>query len=128
MNQYHDLVNHILTHGTRKENRTGVDTISTFGYYYEHDLRDGFPLLTTKRISWKNIVIENLWFLSGDPGISCCIATAASSGMPGPMRVVMCPARTGTSGGSSRCMVIIQGVVKRMTRSCGCLRRCAATR
>lgn len=65
MQQYLDLVQHILAQGTRKENRTGVDTISTFGYYYEHDMRTGFPLLTTKSISWKNIVIELLWFLSG---------------------------------------------------------------
>ena len=65
MKQYVDLVSHVLQVGTRKTNRTGVDTISTFGYYYEHDLRDGFPLLTSKAISWKNIVIELLWFLSG---------------------------------------------------------------
>jgi thymidylate synthase len=65
MRQYRDLVKHVLANGTRKENRTGVDTWSTFGYYYEHDLRDGFPLLTTKAVSWKNIVIELLWFLSG---------------------------------------------------------------
>ena len=54
-----------MKHGTRKENRTGVDTISTFNYNYTVDLDDGFPLLTTKKISWKNIVVENLWFLSG---------------------------------------------------------------
>lgn len=65
MKQYHDLVRHVLEHGTRKPNRTGVDTISTFNVNYEVDLADGFPLLTTKAMSWKNIVIENLWFLSG---------------------------------------------------------------
>jgi thymidylate synthase len=70
MKQYHELVQHILDNGTRKENRTGVDTISTFGYYFEHDLREGFPLLTTKNISWKNIVVEMLWFLSGQQDIS----------------------------------------------------------
>lgn len=70
MKQYSDLVRHVLDHGTRKENRTGVDTISTFGYYYEHDLRDGFPLLTTKNVSWKNIVVEMLWFLSGQTDIA----------------------------------------------------------
>ncbi len=69
MKAYQDLVQHILNVGTRKENRTGVDTLSTFGYYYEHDMRAGFPLLTTKKISWKNIVIENLWFLSGDTSV-----------------------------------------------------------
>jgi thymidylate synthase len=70
MKQYSDLIKHVLAHGTRKENRTGVDTISTFGYYYEHDMRDGFPLLTTKAVSWKNIVVEMLWFLSGQTDIA----------------------------------------------------------
>lgn len=65
MKQYLDLVQHVLTNGTRKENRTGVDTISTFNYNYEVDIQQGFPMLTTKEISWKNIVIELLWFLSG---------------------------------------------------------------
>src|SRR5579864_3482519 len=55
--------------GTRKPNRTGVDTLSTFNVNYEIDLREGFPLLTTKEISWKNIVVENLWFLSGETHI-----------------------------------------------------------
>jgi thymidylate synthase len=64
--QYLDLVQAVLEKGTRKPNRTGVDTISTFNENYEIDLRQGFPLLTTKEISWKNIVVENLWFLSGE--------------------------------------------------------------
>jgi thymidylate synthase len=67
--QYLDLVREVLTVGTRKPNRTGVDTISTFNHNYEIDLRQGFPLLTTKEISWKNIVVENLWFLSGETHI-----------------------------------------------------------
>jgi thymidylate synthase len=66
---YLDVVREVLTHGTRKPNRTGVDTLSTFNWNYEIDVREGFPLLTTKQISWKNIVVENLWFLSGDPSI-----------------------------------------------------------
>lgn len=69
MKQYLDVVREVLQKGTRKENRTGVDTISTFNINYELDLRDGFPLLTTKEVSWKNIVVENLWFLSGDTHI-----------------------------------------------------------
>lgn len=56
----------VLDKGTRKENRTGVDTLSTFNINYEIDVAEGFPLLTTKEISWKNIVVENLWFLSGE--------------------------------------------------------------
>lgn len=69
MKAYLDIVREVLATGTRKENRTGVDTISTFNINVEHDLAEGFPLLTTKAISWKNIVVENLWFLSGDPDI-----------------------------------------------------------
>ncbi|MGI9310483.1 MAG: thymidylate synthase [bacterium] len=70
MKQYLDAVRETLRDGTRKPNRTGVDTISTFNINYEIDLADGFPLLTTKAISWKNIVIENLWFLSGSADIA----------------------------------------------------------
>ncbi len=69
MKVYLDTVREVLAHGTRRENRTGIDTLSTFNINYEIDLQAGFPLLTTKEISWKNIVVENLWFLSGDPRI-----------------------------------------------------------
>lgn len=69
MKQYLDAVKEVLRDGKRKENRTGVDTISTFNINYEIDLSEGFPLLTTKEISWKNIVVENLWFLSGQTHI-----------------------------------------------------------
>ncbi len=69
MRQYLDAVREILRVGTRKENRTGIDTLSTFDISYKIDLREGFPLLTTKKINWKNIIVENLWFLSGEPHI-----------------------------------------------------------
>ena len=69
MQQYLDVVSHVINTGTRKVNRTGVDTLSTFNVNYEVDLNQGFPLLTTKEVSWKNIVIENLWFLSGNTDI-----------------------------------------------------------
>jgi thymidylate synthase len=70
MKQYIELVQHVLDTGTRKENRTGIDTISTFNHNFEVDLKYGFPLLTTKSVSWKNIVVELLWFLSGQTDIS----------------------------------------------------------
>ncbi len=70
MKQYLDAVRAVLEKGERKENRTGVDTISTLGVHYNIDLREGFPLLTTKKISWKNIVVEMLWFLSGSTNIN----------------------------------------------------------
>ncbi len=66
---YLAAVREVLATGTRKENRTGVDTISTFNINYSIDLEQGFPLLTTKKISWKNIVVEMLWFLSGQTHI-----------------------------------------------------------
>ena len=69
LRQYLNVVETVLQHGVRKINRTGVDTLSTFNINYEIDLREGFPLLTTKEISWKNIVVENLWFLSGQRNI-----------------------------------------------------------
>ena len=69
MKQYLDVVKHVIETGARKSNRTGVDTISTFNVNYQIDLTEGFPLLTTKEVSWKNIVIENLWFLSGSTDI-----------------------------------------------------------
>ena len=69
MQQYLDAIREVLSKGARKPNRTGVDTLSTFNINYEIDLRQGFPLLTTKEISWKNIVVENLWFLSGETSI-----------------------------------------------------------
>lgn len=69
MKEYNEIVLEVLDRGTRKENRTGVDTISCFNINKTYDLRRGFPLLTGKRMSWWNIVAENLWFLSGDPKI-----------------------------------------------------------
>ena len=70
MKVYLDTVREVLDRGARKPNRTGVDTISAFNINYGIDLAEGFPLLTTKKISWKNIVIENLWFLSGERDIA----------------------------------------------------------
>lgn len=69
-NVYLSAVQECLELGTRKPNRTGVDTLSTFNINYKIDLAKGFPLLTTKKMSWKNIVVEMLWFLSGHKDIS----------------------------------------------------------
>src|SRR5689334_21609797 len=66
MKQYHNLLKKVLSNGVKQKNRTGVDTISIFGEYVTFDLREGFPLLTTKKVHFKGIVTELLWFLAGD--------------------------------------------------------------
>ncbi len=66
MKQYHDLLKSILANGTEHHDRTGVGTISHFGYQTRFDLRDGFPIVTTKKIPFRWIAEELFWFLSGD--------------------------------------------------------------
>lgn len=70
MQQYHDLMRHVLKTGVRKSNRTGIDTIACFGYQNRYDLSEGFPLVTTKRVHTKSIIHELLWFLKGDTNIA----------------------------------------------------------
>lgn len=69
MKQYLDLCQHILDTGTKKGDRTGTGTYSVFGYQMRFDLAEGFPLLTTKRMAFRLIVSELLWFLKGDTNI-----------------------------------------------------------
>src|SRR3989337_3079283 len=66
MRQYLDLMQHVLSHGARKNDRTGTGTLSIFGAQLRFDLNAGFPLLTTKKLHLKSIVHELLWFLKGD--------------------------------------------------------------
>lgn len=65
MKQYHDLLRHILENGVRHNDRTGVGTISTFGYQTRFDLGEGFPIVTTKRVPFRWVAEELFWFLSG---------------------------------------------------------------
>lgn len=69
MKQYHELLRHVLENGVVKSDRTGVGTISVFGYENRYNLQDGFPLLTTKKMHTKSIIHELLWFLKGDTNI-----------------------------------------------------------
>ena len=67
--QYQELLKTILTHGTVKKDRTGTGTKSIFGYTIRHNMSEGFPVLTTKKMAWNTMVTELMWFLRGDTNI-----------------------------------------------------------
>lgn len=67
--QYKELLEHIIRFGVNKQDRTGIGTKSIFGWQIRHNMKEGFPLLTTKKLHWNSIVTELLWFLKGDTNI-----------------------------------------------------------
>lgn len=69
MKQYLEMLEHIQKNGSVKTDRTGTGTLSTFGYQTRYDLKDTFPLLTTKKVHWPSVVHELLWFISGDTNV-----------------------------------------------------------
>lgn len=93
MQQYHDFLNHILTNGSYKDDRTSTGTYSIFGYQMRFDLSKGFPLVTTKYIHMKSIIHELLWFINGDTnnkyltdnGVNIWTAWANQQGELGPI-------------------------------------------
>ena len=78
MKQYHKLLRYILDQGVRKDDRTGTGTVSVFGYQMRFDLSEGFPLLTTKKVHFKSIVHELLWFIAGDTNIRYLVKNGVS--------------------------------------------------
>ncbi len=69
MKSYLALLDHVMTNGSDRTDRTGTGTRSVFGYQWRHNLNDGFPLLTTKKVHWKSVLVELIWFLRGDTNV-----------------------------------------------------------
>jgi thymidylate synthase len=96
MLQYLDLLRHVRTHGTHKEDRTGTGTLSVFGHQMRFDLAAGFPVVTTKKLHLRSIIHELLWFIRGDTNVKYL---RDNGGTNGPTLTAIWARCTGSSGG-----------------------------
>ena len=87
MRQYLDLMEHVMSNGTLKEDRTGTGTKSVFGHQMRFDLSQGFPCITTKKLHLKSIIHELLWFLKGDTNIKYLKENGVRIGMIGQIKM-----------------------------------------
>ena len=102
MRQYLDLMDHVRREGHKKTDRTGTGTLSVFGWQMRFDLAEGFPLVTTKRVHLRSIILELLWFLKGDTNVAWLHERECTSGTSGPTPTASLGRSMARSGAAGR--------------------------